>query len=262
MKPNILKSNLFSPGTKFIATDDVKDTTLPPHSVGFLSFFKNPDRDYQNVVYALAIVIRRGKAGQERIEQKEISFPIFTDKKMLEHEDYLPLGRKFYIHIEEESFNEKTLMNIAPLEFLGWCLAYTRYLKYITKNFVYPTKRANWTEEMVSRSLMDADKILSNFTDSPAGALRLYSSGNFRHDFIVAARKLESKLTKCICSYKKSTVASILNSSYFIEYTNDNYYEVMDKRLAKNTVSFYKNKYKKISDLVEKNKALKKKGEA
>jgi len=261
MKPNILKSNLFNPGTKFIATDDIKDTTLPPNSLGFFSFFKSPDRDYQNVVYARVIIIRRGKTGQERIEQKEISLPIFLDKRMLDHEEYLPIGRRLYLHVKEEPFAERNLMSISPLEFLGWCLAYTRYLKYITESFIYPTRRAHWDEQVVGRNIYNADKIATFFVDSPAETIRTFAGRDFRNEFVVSARKLESKLIKCVCSYKKSTVASILNSSYFVEHTNENHYKVVDEKLAKNTVSFYKKKYAKISDIVEKSRRLRKKRE-
>lgn len=254
MKPNILKSNLLSPGTKFIATSDVKDTTLPPFSTGFFSYFKNPDRDYQDVAYGAVSIIRRGKTGQERLESKEISFPIFTDKRMLEQDDYLPLGRRYYLHIEEESLDYESLLEAKSLEFLGWSYAYVMFLQHITANFVYPAKRAKWSSETVDQILIDTKRIAQHFSDDPSATIAVYAREDFRRKLISSIRKLESKLMKCICSYKKGAIASILNSAHFIDYTNEEHYEITDKDLAKNTVSFYQEKHKKINDLVEKNR--------
>ena len=91
--------------------------------------------------------------------------------------------------------------------------------------------------------------------------MQIANPTHFKVDFIVATRKLESRLTKCVCSYKKTVMASILNSSHFVDHTNKNHYVVVDEKLAKNTISFYKEKYDEISDLVERNKNVgKKKG--
>lgn len=254
MKPNILKSNLLNPGTKFIATSDVKDTTLPPSSTGFFSYFKNPDRDYQDVAYGAVSIIRRGKTGQERLESKEISFPVFIDKRMLEQDDYLPLGRRYYLHIEEEPINYESLIKAKPLEFLGWSHAYVMFLKHITNNFVYPAKRAKWSPETVDQILVDARRFTQQFSDDSRATLATYGQEEFRRSLILAIRKLESKLVKCICSYKKGAIASILNSAHFVDYTNEEHYEVTDKDLAKSTVSFYQEKHQKINALVEKNR--------
>jgi len=258
MTPNILKNNLLNPGIKFTVDDGVKDTTLPPGSLGFFSFFKKPDRDYQNVVHGTMVIIRRGKGGQDRLETKDISFPIFTDKRMLEHEEYLPIGRKLYVHIKEEPFTSKNLMELKPLEFLGWCCSYNKYLQYVVGNFACAAKPF-WKEHSVGRPIMDSCRIQEHYGEGQANTLRVFGGADFRSSFIVAARKLESKLSKCICNYKKAAVASILNSSHFVEHTNKNHYIVVDKRRVKDTVSFYTKKYEKISDLVEKNRVTNKK---
>lgn len=253
MKPEILKSNLLRPGKKFIATEDIKDTTFPPHTIGFFAYFRNPDRDYQDVAYAKTSIIRRGKGGQDRVETKEISFPVFTDKSMLEHEDYLPLGRKYYIHIEELPIDVKSVLDFEIMDYLGWASAYAAYLKYITKSFVSPAKRAVWSNDTVPRPIVTAGRIPSLFNNDPEETKAHFIPEERRMEFILAARKLESRLTKCICHYKKSTLASVLNSSHFVVYTNENYYKVADKKLAENTVSFYKEKYKHVEELVQRN---------
>jgi len=261
MKPKILKSNLLNTGTRFVATNDVKDTVLPPGSVGFFSLFKNPDRDYQNVVHNTAVIIRRGKGGQDRLEAKEISFPIFTDKRMLEHEEYLPTGRKLYIHVEEKPFTEKSLMEVKPLEFLGWCYAYNRYLNYLTRNYAYPAKNNGWINEVVGRILTNVDVLPEHFSGDPKSALRTFSTPKFRAEYIMAVRKLEARLVRCMCSYKKTVMAAVLNSSYFVEHTNKKHYEVVDKKLTKDTIAFYKTKYDELSKMVDNNRiSTKKKG--
>lgn len=253
MKPNILKNNLFNTGTKFIATSDVKNSALPPSTLGFFSYFKNSDRDYQNVVYAMVSIIRRGKTGQQRIESKEISFPIFADEKMLEKEDYLPVGRSYYLHIEKSPFSHENLMEIEPLDFLGWAYAYVMYLQYVASSFVYPSKRAQWSGDTVDGALLEAKRLSKHFGDDPNATLAVYAREEYRHVLVSAIRKFESKFAKCVCSYKRGAIASILNSAHFLDYTNKEYYEVVDKDLAKNTVSFYQEKYKKINDLVGRN---------
>jgi hypothetical protein len=253
MKPEILKSNLLRPGKRFIATEEVKDTTFPPYTMGFFAYFRTPDRDYQDVGYAKVSIIRRGKNGQERVEIKEISFPIFTDKRMFEHEDYLPRGRKYYIHIEESPIDLKSVLDFEIMDYLGWSTAYVSYLKYLTKSYVSPAKRAIWSNDTVPRQLVSAGRIPSLFNENPEQTKMHFGTAESRVDFVMAARQLESKLTKCICSYKKSALASVLNSSHFVVYTNENYYEVADKKLAENTVSFYKEKYKRVEELVQRN---------
>ncbi len=254
MKPNILKNNLLNPGSKFIATSEVKDNTLPPNSEGFFSHFINPDRDYQNVVHGVVTIIRRGKTGQQRVEAKEISFPVFTDKRMLKHEDYLPIGRKMYLHIKErESFIKSDLSKIASLDFIGWALAYSSYLKYIVTNFIYPAKKARWSDETIDRTITRATRIPSLFNEDSERTLDTFSTLEYRNAFVMAIRKLESKLVKCTSSYKKSVVASVLNSSHFVAYTNQNYYKIVDEKLVDSTVLFYKEKYNKLDALDKRN---------
>lgn len=258
-KPSLLDNHLYSTGTRFTVTSAVKENSFTPSSIGFISYMTQPDYDYQNVASMKVVIIRRGKGGQKRININDISIPIFSNEDMLKHENYLPVGRRYYVHIEPIPFDEENLLNIKPLDFLGWSCAYAVYLRYLALEVSYPRGINQWPNDDVDNPLRKAYLLTQRFEESPEAYLRDYGGVNFRTALISEARKLESVLIKCVTSYKKNVIDAILNSAHFLEYTNKEYYKVANEALIKSTINFYEKKHNQIKNMIKKPNKEKKK---
>lgn len=255
----ILESNLYTPGTKFAVTDDVKENTFGPGSLGVMSFVTGGDNDYEDVANVSVIIIRRGKGGIPRINLNKISIPVFADKRMLDKDNYLPIGRRYYVHTEKVPYSHEDLLAVAPLDFLGWAAAYMKYLQYLASHIAKP-KKQNIVPQDHDHVLAVVSRLQEHFDHDRDAALANFSTEVFRRAFIVEARKLESSLIKCVLVYKRKVANITLNSARFMDYTNTEYYEVTDKEEAKNTVQFHEEKIKIIDEMaaVKKRKPKKK----
>jgi len=253
-RPNILTNHLYLTGTRFIVMPDVKGNLLTPSSIGFMSYMIETDFDYQNVANIRVVIIRRGKGGQNRINVNDMSIPIFTSGDMLKHENYLPVERRTYSHIESIPFDEVDLLDISPLDFLGWACAYATYLRHLALNLSYPRGVSTrlWPDGQHSNILEDIYLLSQRFEESPKAFLKEYGAGGYRTAFISKARELESTLIKCAASYRKSVVDAILNSAHFLKYTNEEYYKVVDEKLVKNTIDFYEKSRDQIESMIKK----------
>lgn len=243
-KPEILQHCLFNTGVRFTVAPSVKETTFSPGSIAFMSYVKEPDNDYQNVAYITAVVVRRGKGGIQRINVSGMSIPVFDDKRMLEHDNYLPLGRRYYVHVKKLPFDEKHLLDIDDLSFVGWACAQAKYLNHLVLNVTRPKAKKLWPGKNTNSPLAHASRFPDYFDAEKEEVFKKYATKEFRSEFINEARRMESYLAKCVLLHQKNIAAILLNSAHFMAYTNEKYYEVTDKKLAKNTVDFYEEKYK------------------
>jgi hypothetical protein len=243
-----LVSNLLIPGTKFVVTEDVKESTFGPGTTGFLSYMKNSDSDYEDVANVVVSIIRRGKGGKRRLDVSNMSIPIFSDPRMLEHKNYLPIGRRHYVHIERIDFDTENLMEIIPMDFLGWVAAYSRYLNYLVQHVAKP-KKGLWPNDP-HQTLNIGMRLPDIFLQNEEETIATLTNEAWRQQFIGEARAKESALIKCALRYNQSVVKTTLNSAQFVEYTNEEYYEVSDKDLATATVKFYKDKAAIVKEMM------------
>ena len=246
---NILKSNLFAPGTKFEVTGEVKESTLGPGTTALMSYIKQADGDYEDVVHICAVVIRRGKTGMPRININEISIPVFSDPRMLDKENYLPLGRRYYVHVEKSTLTKENLMEVSDLEFLAWASAQSRYLNHLCNNVAKPKNKNLWPQEK-SDVLLIATRFPEYFEKEPEELTEKYAIKDWRSKFIHRARKMEASLIKCVLLYKKGVTEIALNSAQFLDYTNTEYYEVADREITKNTIKFFDERVKYVKDII------------
>jgi len=251
-----LDSNLFTPGTKFVVTDDVKESTFGPGTTGFISYMKNADSVYEDVANVVVSIIRRGKGGKRRVDISNMSIPIFSDPRMLEHKNYLPSGRRHYVHIKKVDFDVEDLMKIIPMDFLGWAAAYARYLNHLVQNIANP-KKGLWPNDP-HLNLNIAIRLPDIFIQNEDEAIATLTNEVWREVFIGEARAKESALIKCALRYNETVVKASLNSAQFVEYTNEEYYEVSDKDLTTATVKFYKDKAAIVNEMIHFRKKNKK----
>jgi len=240
----VLKCCLPKTGEKFVVNQDVKDTTFTPGSTCFMSYMNDPDPDYQDVVRVRAVVIRRGKGGMDRINVNNFSVPVFTDERMLKHDNYLPVGRKYYIHVNKETLPTAHVMEMGNIDFLGWSCAKALYMYYLSTNFAKKTAPSLWPSSNKS-SVAIAARFTEYFENNPEVTIQNYAESlNFRTDFIAELRMLESAGAKAGILYHKRVVSAILNSAKFMAYTNDKYFQVTDKEEAKATIIHYDKRLK------------------
>lgn len=248
-----LTSKIFQTGTKFMVTDTSKDTTIGPGSTGFVSYVKGHDQDYANVVYIRFISTRRGKTGKERIERQDLSMPIFDiDDK--DAASMLPdPKRKFFVNIEPVEFNVRSIEELDDMDFLGWALAWSTFLRKLNSRSQYISA---WPS---------GDKLLDNlattdsfFADNPTFAKEQLAAAKVRKGFTNSIRMIESTLRSASLSYmkrvagiEKEAARAILNSKL----------EFAKNPIAQNTLKTFVNKYKALDTLnAAKNKDGKKKG--
>ena len=189
-----LTSQIFNTGTKFVVTDDTKDSTYGPGTVGFVSYVKGHDQDYTNVVYLNTVIIKRGKTGKKRIDSNELSTPIFDFKddnlvKVMPEEK-----RRYYVHIEPVLPYEDAVQNMSDIDFLGWAHAQVRYVQKLSTKAkhvsVWPSDSGHILNQILS--------INENYSEDMDDSLTNIA---FREKFARNIRILESTLVKSALLY-------------------------------------------------------------
>lgn len=247
---NLLPCYIFKPGTKFIVTPEVKETTFSPGTTAFMAYMREPDMDYQDVVRIRAVVVRRGKGGMDRLNFNNMSIPVFNDERMLKHDNYLPVGKKHYVHIEEAPIAVTNVMEMSDMDFLGWASARAISLQYFTANMAKKGAPKLWPKNNAAMPLVVASRLNDYFeSDKESSIIKFGKNLTFREEFIKEIRFLEAAAIKCYVVYQKLVASAVLNSARFMTYTNDKYFEVVDKKQAKNTIDFYDKKVKWLNKM-------------
>ena len=247
---NLLSCCLLKPGAKFVVTSEVKETTFPPGTTGFMSYMLKPDVDYQDVVTIKTVVIRRGKGGMNRINVNNMSVPIFNDKRMLKHDNYLPIGKRYYVHTDEIVMDEINVVKMRNMDFLGWACAKAVNLRYLSSNIAKDTAPKLWPKNSTSHVLVLASRFADYFDSDKEGTINKYAKNiDFRRELVEGIRFLEATAIKCNILHQKQIASAVLNSARFMIYTNDNYFEVVDSKQAKNTIDFYEKKIKWLNKM-------------
>lgn len=193
-KTTPLISQIFNTGTKFIVTDDTKDSTFGPGTVGFVSYVKGHDQDYSNVVYINAAVIRRGKTGKKRIDFSEMSTPIFDFKdenltKVMPEEK-----RRYYVHIEPVLPYEDRIQKMSDIDFLGWAHSQARYVQKLSTRAKHVAVWPSDSGSILNRILNINENFSEDMDDSLTNAVT-------REKFSRNIRMLESTLVKSALLY-------------------------------------------------------------
>lgn len=196
-KARILNSHIFSTGTKFVVTDQTKDGTFGPGTTGFVSYVKGKDRDFPNVVYLKAVVVKRGKGGKERLNFSEISTPIFETSDV-DMTDLMPdEKRRYYVHIEPERDVAHDVMKMEEIDFLGWALSYAQYIFKLNSR----AKRISvWPQEnnAICNRILNLEEY---YSEDPEHTKEVMANLGARTSFVQNIRIKESTLVKCCLSY-------------------------------------------------------------
>jgi hypothetical protein len=192
--PNPLTSQIFGTGTKFVVMDDTKDGTFGPGTIGFISFVKGHDQDYSNVIYINTVIVKRGKTGKKRIDNNELSTPIFDFKdenlsKVMPEEK-----RRYYVHIEQVLPYEDNVQRMSDIDFLGWAYAQTLYVYKLSSRAKHVGVWPSDPEHFLNKMLHIGDYFSDDMDDT-------FTSIAFREKFARGIRSLESTLVKSSLLY-------------------------------------------------------------
>ena len=189
-----LTSQIFSTGTKFVVTDDTKDSTFGPGTTGFISYIKGYDQDYSNVVYLNTVIVKRGKGGKKRIDNSDLTTPIFD----LNDENFLKImpeeKRRYYVHIELAPSHERAVQNMPEIDFLGWANAQARYIQKLSTRAKHVSVWPSSSDHFLNRIL----NIDGNYGDGIGDDL---TNNIFREKFTKGIRMMEATLVKCSLLY-------------------------------------------------------------
>lgn len=209
----ILQSNILKVGTKFRVTDETTDTTFPPGSLGYIAAAKGSDRDYENVLFMYATIIRRGKTGKDRMEMASISLPIFDLKDDALNGKMPDEKRRNYIHIEPIKSEYKSVHEMPDMDYLGWANANACYLKLLANK---ASRVKVWNEDLntdyVARLYRAREYFEQDFMELQSWAC--VSAG--KQLFINRARHMESSLIRCAIPYKIKVAELELNAVKFL----------------------------------------------
>jgi len=190
-----LNSQIFDIGTKFIVTDDTKDGTFGPGTTGFLSYVKGHDQDYSNVVYLNAVILKRGKTGKKRLDNNELSTPIFDIRddnisKVMPEEK-----RRYYVHIEPVPLCKSSIQNLSDIDFIAWSHAWAMYVYKLSTRAKHIKSWPEDADHFLNRIL----NINEYYSEDMEGE---QASKALREKFINSIRILESTLVRCALLYR------------------------------------------------------------
>ena len=119
----ILTSALLEPGAMFKVTDAIKDTVIPPGSLGFISLIRGTDDPYQNLAKVSVVLVRKGKGGKDRLLDYSIFVPVFY----IDHKGFNKLlpaegTRKGYVQIQRHTPMGVNISTMTELLFVGYLL--------------------------------------------------------------------------------------------------------------------------------------------
>jgi len=192
----IIPSQVFNTGTKFVVTKESIDGTFKPGSTGFISYVKGIDRDYPNVVFIRANIVKRGKAGKERLEQCEISTPVFDFESEHLHALLPNEERRHFVHIKSVTV-PNNVISFSKIDYLAWANAYARYIHKLSIKAKHVSVWPNGSKNLVNRILHIDDYYREdeNYTKDT------YCNTDSRVEFIAKIRVISSTLVRCCISY-------------------------------------------------------------
>ena len=262
-KDDILTSNLLEAGAMFKVTDDIKDNTFSPGSLGFVSYVKGIDESYQNVAKMFTVMIRRGKSGKARLMDVTLCVPVFyVDhkgfKKLLPEEG----NKKYFMHIEREAPLATDIMTYPGLEFLGYASAIAKRIKYMSDQ----CKHKKWPEAK-SHPINILKRLPENFEGDPDAYLERANDPEFRTIFVDESRRMISSLIRVHLQMDITRAETEINAAEFLLFTNKgefipkdaedktNEYEfTKDNTILEQTVKFHKKLREDITKLYQNKK--------
>jgi len=259
----MLQSNIRGCGAPYTVSKESEDNVYKPGTLGLLSYVKGVDLDYPNVVYFFVVTVRRGKGGKQRLDFNEISFPIFNTPNLIDlskkKEFMPPLDRRYFVMTETLPLVFSHALNMDGHDFLAWSCCHAKYLSQLRKT---TNGFRMWPKD--KKHVMNVMNSMDNYMNSQhfdeeqrQNTYNHYTDGEARDKFIRKMRHISSALTQCHVSYKQRVAKAELEA---IMHINKNLKAFgADKKEAGDARIYHEKKYKKISQLINMQRANKNK---
>ena len=217
-----MESNIFNTGTKFILTENRSGgNQYGVGTTGFVICLEGDDFEFKNICHMDVIVTRRGKTGKDRIEETVLSWPIFNTEANIPSPEK-PMNN--FVIVEKETINT-SISTLSGIDFLGYMVAYTRFIKKLgTKSKYYTRKPGHHLQDGLG-NLVNAIAADDEYIKALLGC---FPDLERRVAAITTLRKYESGLSNCILSYIKQVgkieheaLQSLKSKNPWQEYTDD-----------------------------------------
>lgn len=233
-KKEILISNLLEPGAMFKVTSKAKDNIFSPGSVGFVSFVRGVDESYQDVAKVLAIMTRRGKGGKPRLMNATICVPVFyVDHKGFDKLLPEPGVRKHFMHIKRNTSMASNIMDLSPMDFLGYATAISKRIKHMSDQ----CQHKKWPEAK-SNPINVLKRMPDYFEEDSESPLDKFTTPDFRDNFVSEARRMTSALIRVHLQLDITRAETELHAAEFLLFVNKGKFIPKDTKDKENEYKF------------------------
>jgi hypothetical protein len=260
-----INDSLLEVGTKFIVGEQIKEASITPGSMGFLSSINGTHEDFQNVAKVTVMLTRKGKGGKPRIDRIEMICPIFYYYENEEcFKKIMPAAgsSNWYGILERTENSAEDLLKMHTLDFLGWASAVVYNLRGLLGKI-----RHGWWPEDQGNPLNRFVRMSEMFNEDPEKFFEIYISDKVRKESIEALRRMEGTLFKLRLAQDLRRLQSIANAAEFLTFVNNGEFiaeDVEDKKneykftedtgLLAGNFEYHAEKLKEINELCKKNK--------
>lgn len=229
-----IKETLLDPGRKFVVSDQIKEASVGPGTLGWVSQINSGHENWQNVAKISCVLTRKGKSGKPRIERVELLIPVFYHFDNGENfAKIMPevSSNRWYMLIEPDGSSEENIMETQTIDFIGWATAAAWNLR----NTIGKTRYGNWPEDQ-QHPLNRFQRMNEMFNEDPARFISQYDNPAERTKAISAIRSMETSVFKIRMAQAIRKMDIILNSAEFLIYVNKG--EFIDKDAEDKTNEF------------------------
>lgn len=245
-----LDSCVFSTGTRIVVSPMIKNSTCPPFSLGFVAYSNTQFKHSPNIVVLDVSMVRKGKRGKQRIEKYILATQIFDiemERKKIRQSEFR--GYPF-VHILNTHSTHPNVLDISPLEFLGWGMAHYIYIANLYTGEVAANR--SWPSN-ADHPINLISNVDNRFYDHPIDTLQRYTNKEFRTEFVHELRKMEASVIGSALSYKLRSCFIELQAAAYLIYDNlKEKNELYDKTLITENYDYYREEYVRLCRFISK----------
>lgn len=216
----IFQNSLFTAGTKITVKDRTKHRAIAP---GSICFMVRPGHETlpPNMISLELAITKNGKRGKDRVSRIDVIttvFPIEFEARPLKSDKYkrLPI-----VELESVPMDTASVVDMNPMDFIGWAYSYKRYLYNLHNNYGIAGK---WPRGK-AQSVNAFSHIGPRMQQSPTETIKTLSAPFFRPLFTEQLRALEASITQCILARRVDDARTRLKALAYLIWTEKKYKE-------------------------------------
>lgn len=242
----ILQSCPSSPGARVIVTDKVKHRILPPGSRCFIAKYSGIVGLSPNMAVVELVTIKNGKRGRDRTDRVTVVttlFPIEFEKRPLKSDRYMGTP---IVELAPVSLNTLDVLDLEPMEFIGWAFAYKLYMRDLYGNAGIQNRWPNGKGQPVN----GFNNISYRIAKTHKETLEFLGAPAFRLPFVEQLRALEAGVTQYILGERTVRTREKLEAIAYLITTEEKHKKgFYDPGQLKKTYSHYKALFDAEQDL-------------